>query len=154
MFRYPATLLIAGLFMFFLNSCTRMKPPELVAVENVKTPALGFKSSVVTMQLHFYNPNNARVRFKHARGEAWLEGKKLGRFSIDSSMTIPAKADFRLPLTLEMETSDALKNMALLLLRNEILLKIDGKARVGKSGIYINYPIRFEGKQPVSGLLK
>jgi hypothetical protein len=38
--------------------------------------------------------------------------------------------------------------------KEEIYLKIDGMARLGKAGFYFNYPIRFEGKQALAELMK
>lgn len=149
----PALFFLSLIALIF-SSCGKMVAPELVAIENVKAPLLSFKSSVMTLDLHCFNPNKSKVKFKSAHGEAWVEGKKLGNFRVDTSLTIQAKADFWLPVTLEMETKDALKNAAFLLLQDEVLLKIDGKARLGKSGIYINYPIKYEGKQPVKGFIR
>lgn len=140
------------LLLVGFGSCRSFKEPELRAIENVKAPSLGFKNAVVTLDLHFYNPNKSKVRFKHASGEAWVDGQKLGNFSVDSSMTIPSRADFWLPVKLEMEMKDALRHASLLLSKEPIYLKIDGKARLGKAGIFFNYPIKYEGKQDISKL--
>lgn len=135
------------LLMFGLSSCRSFKQPEFRAIENVKAPGLGFRNAIVTLDLHFYNPNKSRVRFKHASGEAWVDGQKLGRFTVDSSMTIPSRDDFWLPVKLEMEMKDALRHAGLFLSTEQVYLKIDGTARLGKAGIFFNYPIRYEGKQ-------
>jgi len=142
------------LLLLVMGSCRSFKQPELKAIENVKAPSLGFKNAVVTLDLHFYNPNKARVRFKHASGDAWVDGQKLGRFTVDSGMTIPAKADFWLPVKLEMEMKDALRHAGLFLSTEQVFLKIDGTARLGKAGFYFNYPIRYEGKQDMRKLGK
>lgn len=153
MIRKQAPLLpLAVLLLMTLGSCRSFKQPELRAIENVKAPSLGFKNAVVTLDLHFYNPNKSRVRFKHASGEAWVDGQKLGRFSVDSSMTIPSRDDFWLPVKLEMEMKDALKHAGLFLSTEPIYLKIDGTARLGKAGIYFNYPIKYEGRQEIGKL--
>lgn len=140
-------LMLAG-----FGSCRSFKEPELRAIENVKAPSLGLKNAVVTLDLHFYNPNKSRVRFKHASGEAWVDGQKLGNFFVDTSMTIPSRADFWLPVKLEMEMKDAFRHAGILLSQEPIYLKIDGRARLGKAGIYFNYPIRYEGKQDMGKL--
>lgn len=140
------------LIMVGFTACRSFKQPELRAIENVKAPSLGFKNAVVTLDLHFYNPNKSRLRFKHASGDAWVDGQKLGRFTIDSSMTIPSRNDFWLPVRLEMEMKDALKHAGLFLSTEQVYLKIDGMARLGKAGIFFNYPIRYEGKQELRKL--
>jgi LEA14-like dessication related protein len=142
------------LLLVSFGSCRSFKQPELKAIENVKAPSLGFKNTVVTLDLHFYNPNKSRVKFKNASGEAWVDGQKLGNFSVDSSMTIPSKADFWLPVKLEMEMKDALRHAGIFISQEQVYLKIDGRARLGKAGIYVTYPIRYEGKQDLRKLVK
>ena len=153
MIKKQAPLLpLAVLILMTLGSCRSFKQPELRAIENVKAPGLGFKNAVVTLDLHFDNPNKSRVRFRHASGEAWVDGQKLGRFTIDSSMTIPSRNDFWLPVKLEMEMKDALRHAGLFLSTDQVYLKINGTARLGKAGIFFNYPIRYEGKQELRKL--
>lgn len=147
----PAPPLLTLLLVGF-GSCRSFKEPELKAIENVKTPSLGLKNAVVTLDLHFYNPNKSRVRLKQASGQAWVDGQKLGNFSVDSSITIPSRADFWLPVKLEMEMKDALRHAGLFLSQEQVYLKIDGRARLGKAGVYFNYPIKYEGKQDISKL--
>lgn len=142
------------ILLFFLGACRSFQKPELRAIENVKAPRLGLKNAIVTLDLHCYNPNKSRIRFKNAQGEAWVDGQKLGNFSVDTSMTIPSKGDFWLPVTLEMEMKDALRHAGTFMSKEEIYLKIDGMARLGKAGFYFNYPIRFEGKQALAELMK
>ncbi len=152
MIKQAPLLPFLALLLVSFGACRSFKQPELKAIENVKAPTLGFKNTVVTLDLHFYNPNKSRVRFKHASGEAWVDGQKLGNFYVDSSMTIPSRADFWLPVKLEMEMKDALRHAGLFLSQEPIYLKIDGKARLGKAGVYFTYPIRYEGKQDLRKL--
>lgn len=55
---------------------------------------------------------------------------------------------------LDVDMKNAMKNAATLLFKPVVSFKIEGKARIGKSGIFINYPIRYEGKQDLSKLLQ
>jgi hypothetical protein len=47
-----------------------------------------------------------------------------------------------------------LTNSLVAFLANEVTVKVEGKARVGKGFVYINYPIRYEGKQNLRELIK
>lgn len=154
MIKHPLLLPFLVLLLVSAGACRSFQKPELMAIENVKAPALGFKNAIVTLDLHCYNPNKSRIRFKHASGEAWVDGQKLGKFFVDSSMTIPSKGDFWLPVKLEMELKDALRHAGTFFSQEQVFLKIDGTARLGKAGFYFNYPIRFEGKQDLGQLIK
>ncbi len=130
-----------------------MKDPDFRGVENIHLTSLGLKESALTLDLHYYNPNNSRLRLKKAEGEAWLEGNFLGHFTVDTLVLIPANGDFELPVKLQVDMSKAIQNSAAVLFNQEVMVKIEGKARVGKAGFFINYPIHYEGKQNLSELL-
>ncbi|MBI5372272.1 MAG: LEA type 2 family protein [Sphingobacteriales bacterium] len=149
---YLFSLLAPALLL--LGACSSFKEPELKAIEHVKSPTLGLKNSTLTLDLHCYNPNKSRIRFKKAAGEAWVDGQKLGDFRIDTAMTIPSRSDFWLPVILDLDMKNALKNSASLFLKDEVELKIEGKARLGKSGFFFNYPISYLGKQSIGQYMK
>lgn len=138
---------------FFLASCGSIKEPELKGIENVRVDKISSKNSTLRLDLQYFNPNKFRVKLKNASGDAWLEGKKLGSFSLDSAVNVLASSNFTLPVTLDVDMKKVLSNTLTLLLSNEVTLKIDGTARIGKSGITINYPLKYEGKQKLSDLL-
>lgn len=123
-------------------------------IENVRVSRLGLIESSLTLSLHYFNPNNKRLKLKKAEGDAWLDGNPLGHFTIDTLIHIPARSDFRLPVKLSMDMSHFVENMSIAFLGKEVTLKVDGMARAGKGIIFINYPLHYEGKQKLGELLK
>ena len=103
---------------------------------------------------HYFNPNRSRLKLKSAQGDAWIENNYLGHFTIDSLIHIPANGDFRLPVKLQVDMNKFFKNYLLTFLAKEVTIKVAGRARVGKGFIFINYPIRYEGKQNLEELFK
>ena len=99
-------------------------------------------------------PNNTRLKLKSAEGEAWLDYNFLGHFTVDTLIKIPANDLFRLPVKLKIDMSKIVQSSVLAFLNPEVLIKVIGKARVGKGFVYINYPIKYEGKQNLRQLLK
>ena len=142
------------IFAVSFYSCKSFKQPDFKGIENLKLSKLGLSQSTLKLDLVYYNPNNSKLQLKSAEGDAWLEGNLLGHFSMDTLIKIPALADFILPLKLEMNMKKLVQNSAVLLLKNEILLKVEGKAKVGKGSIFVNYPIHYEGKQKTDSLMK
>ncbi len=145
------TFLVMGIF---LSSCGSLKEPELIGIENVRVNRLGLAESSLTLTLHYFNPNNKRLKLKKAEGDAWLDGNPLGHFTIDTLIHIPARSDFRLPVKLSMDMRYFVENMSVAFLGKEVTLKVDGVARVGKGIFFINYPIEYEGKENLDGILK
>lgn len=136
------------------SSCSSIKEPEFKGIENVQMAKMGMYESTVSMDLVWFNPNNSKLKLKWAMGDAWVEGDSLGKFTVDTAINIHPKADFRLPVKLKMSMSQLMKKSPTLLLNKEVLVKITGLARVGRSGIFIRYPISYEGKQDLRKLLK
>ena len=140
-------LILPTLFLIFLaNSCTRLKEPDFKGVENLKLGKLGLKKSILRADLHFYNPNQFRVILQRAEGDAWLEDNFLGHFTVDTLVEIEPKKDFWLPVNMEVDMSKLVKNSVLAILRPEVLIRIEGKARLGKGLLFINYPFNYSGK--------
>jgi len=50
--------------------------------------------------------------------------------------------------------SKILQSSILAFLNPEVMIKVNGKAKLGKGIVYINYPIKYEGKQNLRELLK
>lgn len=139
---------------FFLLSCGQVKEPDFKKIENIRVSKMGLRESSLTLDLCYFNPNNIRIKLKSAEGDAWIENNFIGHFIIDSLIQIPANGDFRLPVKLKVDMSKVLKNSLIALLAKETIIKVEGKARVGKGFVYINYPIRYEGKQKLGELLR
>ena len=136
------------------SSCSSVREPELIGIENVKIDRIGLQGSAVTLGLHYFNHNNFRLKLKKAEGNAWLDSNSLGHFTLDTLIHIPANADFRLPIKLKMDMKYFIANMRMAISGKEVLIKVDGTARAGKSFFYGNYPIKYEGKVKLDELMK
>jgi LEA14-like dessication related protein len=148
--------LLAPLFLLavLLSSCGKVKEPEFKGIDNLRAGKLGFNSSTFNLDILYFNPNRSGLKLKEAEGDAWMDGKYLGHFTLDSLISIHGNSDFRLPVTFKADMGQLFKNSLLSLMGNQSLLKVEGKAKIGKSGIFVNYPIRYEGKHNLGELLK
>lgn len=138
----------------FLPSCKSVKEPELKGIEKIRIGRIGLKGSSLGFDIIFFNPNNYRLKLKDASGDAWLDGNPLGHFTVDTLIHIPAQGDFRLPVQMEMDMNFLVENISAAFSDKQVTLKVDGTARAGKGLVFINYPVRYEGKQKLRELLK
>jgi len=120
----------------------------------VRVGEIGLTGSTLELDLHYFNPNKSKLQLKYAEGDAWLDETKLGHFIVDTLIHIPANADFFLPVNLKVDMTYILRNAISAFINKEIMVKIDGTAKVGKSGLFIHYPIHYQGKQNLSELFK
>jgi len=154
MTKTPVLFLLIFIIVGVLSSCGSIKDPEFQSIENIKLGKLGLSESTLNLDIVYSNPNNTRLKLKSAEGEAWLDYNFLGHFTVDTLIKIPANDLFRLPVKLKIDMSKIVQSSVLAFLNPEVLIKVIGKARVGKGFVYINYPIKYEGKQNLRQLLK
>jgi LEA14-like dessication related protein len=147
-------LFVLLVFGVYLSSCNSFKQPDFKRIDNVRLDKIGLKESSLSLDLHYFNPNKSKLKLKEVHGDAWLDDNFLGQFSMDSLIHIPARDSFYLPVKLKVDMGKLLKNSLAAFISNEVILKVKGVAKVGKSVVYINYPINYEGKQNIAALLK
>ena len=147
-----ARLIGIGLGIVLLASCAKPKEFDYLGLDNVKVLKWGIQETTVGMDVKFYNPNSA-LQLKKAEVDISINNKYLGRTVIDSLINIPKKDTFFIPMTIKMETIGAVSGILRSVSDTSILVKLDGKASVGRSGIFFNYPIKYEGSQKTSKML-
>lgn len=148
-------LFVLSLFTIIVfSSCVSMKKPVFNGIDKVQMNKLEKGRSQVTLQLHYFNPNNKKARLKNAEGEAWMDSTYLGHFVVDETVDIPANSNFTIPVKLDVEMKHILKHSLSALMNEQVLITINGKAKVGKGGLYKKIPFHYEGNQNLRELFK
>lgn len=137
-----------------LISCGKMKDPVFKGIENVKMNGLGVQESFVTLDIRYLNPNGFKGRLRSAEGDAWMDSIYLGHFTVDTLVQIPPNSEFLVPVKLMVDMKQMLKHSLTAFLKEDVVLKITGTARAGKSGFYKNFSLNYLGKQNLSELFK
>ena len=141
---YPILILI---FIFFAPSC--QAPKELVYrdFKNLKIEKLSFGSSTLRLDVIYYNPNNFGLQLKYTDLDIYIDSNYLGHSSQDYQITIQRLSEFTLPLQIELDMQNLLKNALPTFLGKEVTVKITGKVKLGKANVYKTFPVLYEGKQ-------
>jgi LEA14-like dessication related protein len=148
-------LIIAVWVTTLLCACGgNIKDPVFKGIENVKLNRVGKAESAVTLDIRYHNPNSFRGLLKRAEGDAWMDSTYLGHFIVDTAVSIPANSEFLVPVKLAVDMNQIVKNSFTAFLKNEVLLRISGKARAGKSGIYKSFSLNYQGMQNLSQLFR
>jgi LEA14-like dessication related protein len=140
LFLFIATLGLANLFL---------KEPEFIDARNFELKSLVVKTSTVSADLFYYNPNNLGLQLKKAELDVYIDDKFLGHSLLDTLIFIPKKGTFSFPVNMEVEMKNIFPNAFSLLTKTEIDLRIEGTAKVGKGGVFLNIPVRYQGKQRI-----
>lgn len=143
-----STLLLG---LVILSSCgsANVKEPEYRDIREVRLIELGLLQSTAGIDLIYYNPNNFGVQVAEARGDVYIDNVYLGRFELGEQVQVKKRSEFIVPAIIKLDMIGAVKNQRELLKKKEVLVRIEGMARVKKSGISRDVPIKFESMQNI-----
>ena len=138
----------------FLVACAKPKQPQYLGFQNVRMEKAGLSESIVGADVKFFNPNKYNLRLRKASLDLYLNENYVGHSDLDTLIVAPALDSFSVPVRLNLQLKQVLKNGFELILNPDVMLKVKGNARIGKSGIYVNVPIDYQGKQRIDVLLR
>jgi len=123
------------------------KEPQFVEARNFALTSVGLKSSTVYTDLFYFNPNGFGIQLKKADLDIYVDDKFVGHTLIDTLINIPRRDTFSIPVGMDVEMKKIFPNAFSILLKEEVLLRIERTAKLGKAGIFLNVPVKYEGKQ-------
>jgi len=132
-------------------ACAKPTGFNYLGIRNFKVIQFGLKESTVGADAEFYNPNKYPVTMKGGSVDVYVNNNFFGKTTLDSTIQIPKKDTFLLPVVLKVN----MNNTAIGLLQtlaagqDSVFIKLDGNAKVGRGGLFINYPIRYQGMQKI-----
>jgi LEA14-like dessication related protein len=132
-----------------LLACSKPQGFDYRDLKNFKVEKLGFNRSAVSMDLVYYNPNNFGVQLRNVDCDVYVDNNFLGKFQLDTLMTIPRKAEFTLPARIELDMKNVFKNSMAVLFSKDVLVGLKGTAKLGKGGVFFNVPVKYEGRHEV-----
>jgi LEA14-like dessication related protein len=136
--------------IFFTSSC--QAPKELVYrnFKNLKVENVGFAATTLKVDLIYYNPNNFGLQLKYTDLDIYVDNNFLGHSSQDYQITISKLSEFTMPLAIQVDMKNLLKNALPTLLGKEVMVKITGTVKLGKANVYKTFPVSYEGLQRFS----
>jgi LEA14-like dessication related protein len=143
-------VVLFSIVVLFTFGCRQPKSLEYLDFQNLRVDAIGLKGSVISAELKYFNPNRFKMQLKSAEMDISVNKKFLGRSVLDTLMHIPAKDTFLIPVQLKVDGTQILSHALSSLFTREIEIKLDGKAKIGKAGVFFNFPFSYEGKQKIN----
>lgn len=139
------SLALASLFM--LSSCQSPKDLVYRDFKNLSVPKIGFGNTVLKVDLVYYNPNNFGLQLKTTELDIYVDNTYFGHSSQDFQVSIPKRAEFTLPIEVQVDMKNALKNVLGTLLGKEVLIRVEGKVKIGKANVFKSFPVNYESVQ-------
>lgn len=143
-------LLILTGFMLILSSCREPKSLEFKEFKNLSVDKLSFAGAGLKVDLVYYNPNNFSLQLNRTDLDIFIDSTFLGHSSQDIQIAIPKRDNFTIPLKVELDVKNLLKNGIASLLNKNVSVRVLGSVKVGKAGIYKSFPVDYTSIQNFS----
>lgn len=142
--KWPTLFISLAFLCIFMPSCRAPKDLVYRSFINLKVEKMGFEVTALTLDLIYYNPNKFGLQLGYANLDIYVNGNYLGHSTQDYQITIPKLAEFTLPLRLDLDLKNSLKNIIPTIFGKEVTVKITGKVKIGKGNIYKSFPVTYE----------
>jgi LEA14-like dessication related protein len=132
--------------MAFIYGCKDVKDPEFRRVDNFGVRNVSLKDATIGFEVTYFNPNNFGVNVKEAEADVYIDSVFIGKFSQERVVDVNKTAEFSIPFAGKIPLTKALDFNFKELSNKDVLLRAEGSAKVGKAGVYITKPIKYQGK--------
>ena len=136
-------LLIVG-FVISVTACRTPKELEFREFNNISLEKLGFMGANLKVDLVYYNPNNFGLELNRTDLDIYLDSTYLGHSSQDIQVAIPKREVFTIPLKVELDMKNLLKNSITSFFKKEVNIRVVGKVKVGKAGVFKNFNVDYQ----------
>ncbi len=140
-----STVLICGMI-----SCSKPVAPEYLGFRDFSVDNFSMDSALLHAELAFYNPNTFVMELKRGVVNVYLVDKLANHYVLDSTINIPKKDTFYVPLNLRVSPKLLISSaINMFLNNNKIKVRMVGTIRVKRSGVGFTVPIDYETLQQI-----
>jgi LEA14-like dessication related protein len=136
-------LLIGIVLVMVIGSC---KPKEDVVLRNIRDIVVDADTEpLLRAQAVLYNPNNIRMKLRKINIDVYVDGKKSGRIDQENKLTIPAQAEFTVPLEVKLNLKELglLDTLFGMIGGKKMKVQYKGSISITYKGIPIKIPIDY-----------
>jgi LEA14-like dessication related protein len=154
-YKRPGSWLILFGCLVLAVSCRQAEAPEYYGFQDIRIGKVEGNKTTLSTTLKFYNPNPYSVQLKRAEVDVKLNSIPSGHSLLDSTIFIPQKDTFYVPVSMQVDLSSILSNALSLLLNKDKLVNVtlDGKVKLKRGLISFSRPFHYEGKQDMNELM-
>ncbi len=145
-----STLLYCIILILILPYCRAPQDLVFKDYKNLRLQNVSFSNANLAVDLIYYNPNTIGLELNRTDFDLYIDSSYLGHSSQILQVAIPARKEFTIPLTLQVDMKNLLKNGLTALTNKEVLVQLKGNVRVGKAGIYKVIKVDYASKQNFS----
>jgi LEA14-like dessication related protein len=138
----------------WMTGCRQPEPVEYFGFQDLQVSQIVGGKTYLSANVKLYNPNPFRLTLKRAEVDITINGQHSGHSLLDSTILIPAKDSFFVPVTLQLDLKGLFSNaLQMLMGKREATVVADGRVKIRKGMFTFNRRFHYEGKQDLSSLM-
>jgi LEA14-like dessication related protein len=140
--------------LLWVTGCRQPEAPEYYGFQNLQVGGISGGQTNLSATVKLYNPNPYSLQLKRAEVDIAINGKHSGHSLLDSTIFIPAKDTFYVPVALQVDLKSLFNNaLQLLMGKQNATITLDGRVKIKKGMLTFNRPFHYEGRQDLSSLM-
>lgn len=149
--KYLAPLLtLIFAFCIFLTSCHAPKDLVFKEYNGLSVDNISFSGATLKVNLVYYNPNNFGLQLSRTDLDVYIDSTLLGHSASDIQVAVPKRADFTLPLKVNLDMKNLMKNGLNSYFNRNVAVRVLGTVKLGKAGVYKTFPVDYTSMQNFS----
>jgi len=142
------------LLLLWLSGCKQPEAPEYYGFQNLQVSRIVGGQTSMSATVKLFNPNPYSLQLKRAEVDIAINGKPAGHSLLDSTIFIPGRDTFYVPVALQVDLKSLFSNaLQLLMGKQNATITLDGRVKIKKGMFTFNRPFHYEGKQDLSSLI-
>jgi len=133
------------IFLLLLSSCVSFKNPEFKSMDGYTFDGIEGNQVKFTVKATVYNPNFYTLKVKPSKVDVYAENQLYGTLNLTKTQKMKRKKETQLEVPMRFDMADgAMMGMMMLMRKDKVNLKLDGKV---KGGVYFfskKFPVTYE----------
>ena len=154
MFKIISPTFVSTLLMLLiLSACQAPKDLVFKDYKNLKLENVTFANAAMRVDLIYYNPNNFGLQVSRTDLDIFVDSTFLGHSSQNIQVSVPKLGDFVLPLKVDLDVKNLLKNGVTgltSLFNKDVKVRFLGSIKLGKAGVYKSFKVDYTTVQNFS----
>lgn len=138
--------------LLVMAGCHKPEAPEYYGFQNLAIGKGAGQQTLLSATIKFYNPNPFSLQLKRAEMTLSVNGKEAGHSTLDSTVFIPKRDSFFVPVTMQLDLHSIFNNALQMLLDQKVKIACDGRVHLKRDGIPFSVPFHYEADQDLNSL--